>query len=164
MADLIKKGLNVVNPLSSDGISELLMGDVGKEKVIGAKDTEYVDFRKTVPITDAEARIDRIRKKSGDAKDAILGGFWDAVKGGAETVYDIYQYGPRGVPENIKKQRALEAKTLLDKVKADEELQIQYEKALANRRPVETVRAEISQVIAQAQKKENENPGSVNQN
>jgi hypothetical protein len=63
MADLIKKGLNVVNPLSSDGISELLMGDVGKEKVIGAKDTEYVDFRKTVPITDAEARIDRIRKK-----------------------------------------------------------------------------------------------------
>ena len=164
MADLIKKGLNVINPLSSDGISELLMGDVGKEKVIGAKDTEYVDFRKTVPITDAEARIDRIRKKSGDAKDAILGGFWDAVKGGAETVYDIYQYGPRGVPEHIKKQRALEAKALLDKVKKDEELQIQYEKALANRRPVETVRAEIAQVIAQAQKKENENPGSVNQN
>lgn len=158
MADRIK-----LNPISSDQISTLLMGDAGKEKVIGAKDTEYTDFRDTVPITDAEARIDRIREKSGRAKDAILGGFWDAVKGGAETVYDIYQYGPRGVPQHIKEERAREAKAALDQVKKDEKLQIDYEKALASRRDVKTVRAEIAQVIAAAQKKEDNNPGSVNQ-
>ena len=158
MADRIK-----LNPFSSDQISTLLMGEGGKEKVIGAKDTEYVDFRKTVPITDAEARIDRIRKNAGEAKDAILGGFWDAVKGGAETVYDIYNYGPRGVPQNVKEERAREAKAALDKVKQDEQLQIQYEKALANRRDIRTVREEIAQVIAAAQKKEDNNPGSVNQ-
>jgi len=158
MADRIK-----LNPISSDQISTLLMGDAGKEKVIGAKDTEYTDFRGTVPITDAEARIDRIREKSGRAKDAILGGFWDAVKGGAETVYDIYQYGPRGVPQHIKEERAREAKAALDQVKKDEQLQIAYEKALASRRDVKTVRAEIAQVIAAAQKKEDNNPGSVNQ-
>ena len=35
MADRIK-----LNPISSDQISTLLMGDAGKEKIIGAKDTE----------------------------------------------------------------------------------------------------------------------------
>ena len=159
MADRIK-----LNPFSSDQISTLLMGEGGKEKIIGAKDTEYVDFRKTVPITDAEARIDRIRKNAGEAKDAILGGFWDAVKGGAETVYDIYNYGPRGVPQNVKEERAREAKAALDKVKQDEQLQIQYEKALANRRDIKTVRAEVAQIISAAQKTENVSPGKINQN
>ena len=153
-----------LNPFSTDQLSTLLMGEeAGKEKIIGAKDTEYTDFRGTVPITDAEARIDRIRKNTGEAKDAILGGFWDSVKGGAQTVYDVYNYGPRGVPEHIKKERALEAKTALDKVKNDSELQIKYEKALASRPDVKTVRAEIAQIIAAAQKKEDNNPGSVNQ-
>ena len=159
MVDRIK-----INPFSSDQISTLLMGEAGKEKIIGAKDTEYTDFRGTTPITDAEVRIDRIRKNAGTAKDAILGGFWDAVKGGAETVYDIYQYGPRGVPQEVKIQRAKEAKAALDKVKEDEQLQIQYEQALANRRPIENVRAEIAQIIAAAQKTENTNPGKINQN
>ena len=108
-----------LNPISSDQISTLLMKEAGKEKIIGAKDTEYTDFRGTTPITDAEARIDRIRAKSAKAKDAILGGLWDVVKGGAETVYDIYQYGPRGVPQHIKEERAREAKAALDKVKQD---------------------------------------------
>ena len=159
MADRIK-----LNPISSDQISTLLMGEAGKEKIIGAKDTEYTDFRGTTPITDAEARIDRIRERSGKAKDAILGGFWDAVKGGAETVYDIYQYGPRGVPQHIKEERAREAKIALDKVKKDEQLQIQYEKALANRRDIKTVRSEVAQIIAAAQKTENASPGKINQN
>jgi len=152
------------NLFSSDQISTLLMGEAGKEKIIGAKDTDYVDFRGTTPITDAEVRIDRIRKNAGEAKDTIIGGFWDAVKGGAETVYDIYNYGPRGVPQHIKEERALEAKTALDKVKKDEQLQIAYEKAIANRRPITDVRAEIAQVIAAAQKTENVNPGKINQN
>ena len=152
-----------INPFSSDQISTLLMGDKGKEKVIGAKDTEYTDFRGTVPITDAEARIDRIREKAAAAKDTILGGFYDAVKGGAQTMYDIYNYGPRGVPDHIKQQRAQEAKAALDKVQNDEKMQIAYEKALANRRPIQDVRAEIAQVIATAQKTEDNNPGSINQ-
>ena len=158
MADRIK-----INPISSDQISTLLMGEAGKEKIIGAKDKGYTDFRGTVPISDAEARIDRIRKNAGEAKDAILGGFWEAVKGGAETVHDIYKYGPRGVPQHIKEQRAAEAKAMLDKVKKDEQLQIDYQKALANRRDIRTVRAELAQVIAAAQKREDNNPGSVNQ-
>ena len=153
-----------LNPISSDQISTLLMKEAGKEKIIGAKDTEYTDFRGTTPITDAEARIDRIRAKSAKAKDAILGGFWDVVKGGAETVYDIYQYGPRGVPQHIKEERAREAKAALDKVKQDEQLQIQYEKALANRRDIKTVRAEVAQIISAAQKTENVSPGKINQN
>ena len=158
MADRIK-----LNPFSSNQISTLLMGEAGKEKIIGAKDKDYTAFRGTVPITDAEARIDRIRKNAGEAKDAILGGFWDAVKGGAETVHDIYKYGPRGVPQHVKEERAREAKTALDKVKKDEQLQIQYQKALANRRPIEKIRAEVAQVIASAQKTENTNPGKINQ-
>ena len=158
MADRIK-----INPISSDQISTLLMGEAGKEKIIGAKDKGYTAFRGTVPISDAEARIDRIRKNAGEAKDAILGTFWDSVKGGAETVYDIYKYGPRGVPQHIKEERAAEAKAMLDKVKNDEKLQIDYQKALANRRDIRTVRAELAQVIAAAQKREDNNPGSVNQ-
>ena len=165
MVSTTKKALKIINPLGSDGVSTLLMGDsYGKPREIGAKDTEYTDFRQTLPITDAESRIDRIRKNTGEAKDAILGGFWESVKGGAQTVYDVYNYGTRGVPTQIKEERAREAKFALDKVNKDSELQIQYEKALANRRPVETVRAEIAQVIAAAQKKEDNNPGSVNQN
>ena len=53
---------------------------------------------------------------------------------------------------------------ILDKVKEDEQLQIQYEKALANRRDIKTVRAEVAQIIAAAQKTENANPGKINQN
>ena len=41
------------------------MGEGGKEKIIGAKDTEYVDFRKTVPITDAEAQAILQRVEDG---------------------------------------------------------------------------------------------------
>ena len=159
MADRIK-----LNPFSSDQLSTLLMGDAGKKKTIGAKDTDLTKLRGDVPISDAEYKIDRIREKTGEAKDAILGTFWDAVKGGAETVYDIYNYGPRGVPENIKKERALEAQSQLKALETNENLQIEYEKARANRRDVRTVRAEIAQVIAAAQKNEDNNPGSVNQN
>ncbi len=158
MADRIK-----LNPFSSDQLSTLLMGEAGKKKIIGAKDTELTEMRGDVPISDAEYRIDQIRKNAGEAKDAVLGGFWDAVKGGAQTVYDIYNYGPRGVPENIKEERAAEAKSALDAIKKDESLQIAYEKAKADRRDIRTVRAEISQIIAAAQKKEDNEAGSVNQ-
>lgn len=35
-----------LNPFSTDQLSTLLMGETaGKEKIIGAKDTEYTDFR-----------------------------------------------------------------------------------------------------------------------
>ena len=119
MADRIK-----LNPFSSDQLSTLLMGEAGKKKTIGAKDTDLTKLRGDVPISDAEYRIDRIREKTGTAKDAILGTFWDAVKGGAETVYDIYNYGPRGVPEHIKKERAMEAQSQLKALETYENLQI----------------------------------------
>ena len=158
MADRIK-----LNPFSTDQLSTLILGDAGKPKHIGAKDKDLTKLRQGVPISDAEYRIDRIRENTAKAKDAVLGGFWDAVKGGASTVYDIYNYGPRGVPQHIKEQRAKEAKASLDAIKADENLQIAFEKARENRRDIRTVRAEIAQIIAAAQKREDNKPGTVNQ-
>ena len=153
-----------INPFSTDQLSTLVLGkDVGKPKKIGAKDVDLQYLRGDLPISEAEYRIDKIREKTGKAKDAVLGTFWDAVKGGAETVYDIYNYGPRGVPEEVKRQRAKEAAAQLQALKTNENLQIEYEKARANRRDIRTVRAEIAQIIAAAQKKEDNNPGSVNQ-
>ena len=152
-----------LNPFSSDQLSSLLMGEAGKPKKIGAKDVELDFKRGDLPISEAEYRIDRIREKTGKAKDAVLGGFWDAVKGGAQTIYDVYNYGPRGLPKDVKMQRAAEAKAQLDAIKNDEKLQIAYEKAKADRRDIRTVRAELAQIIAAAQKREDNEPGSVDQ-
>jgi hypothetical protein len=152
-----------LNPFSSDQLSSLLMGEAGKPKKIGAKDVELDYKRGDLPISEAEYRIDRIREKTGKAKDAVLGGFWDAVKGGAQTIYDVYNYGPRGLPKDVKMQRAAEAKAELDAIKNDENLQIAYEKAKASRRDIRTVRAELAQIIAAAQKREDNEPGSINQ-
>ena len=44
-----------------------------------------------------------------------------------------------------------------------QQLELQYEKAKADRRDIRTVRAEIAQIIAAAQKKEDNEPGRVNQ-
>ena len=82
-----------INPFSTDQLSTLILGkDVGKPKKIGAKDVDLQYLRGDLPISEAEYRIDKIRERTGEAKDAVLGTFWDAVKGGAETVYDIYNY------------------------------------------------------------------------
>ena len=152
-----------LNPFSTDQVSTLILGDAGKPKHIGAKDKELKHLRAGVPISEADYSIERIRKNTPKANRADLGGYWDAVKGGASTVYDIYNYGPRGVPQHIKEQRAKEAKAALDAIKADENLQIAFEKARENRRDIRTVRAEIAQIIAAAQKREDNEPGSVNQ-
>ena len=70
-----------LNPFSTDQVSTLILGEAGKPKHIGAKDKELKHLRAGVPISDAEYRIDRIRENTAKAKDAVLGGFWDAVKG-----------------------------------------------------------------------------------
>ena len=40
-----------------------------------------------------------------EKKYKILGEFWDSVKGGAQTSYDFYNYGPKGPPKDNRKKR-----------------------------------------------------------
>ena len=43
--------------------------------------------------------------KAEEVKDV----FWDAVKGGSQSAYDLYKYGPKGPPMEVKKERARKA-------------------------------------------------------
>mgnify|MGYP001501569910 CR=1 FL=1 len=54
-----------------------------------------------------------------DKKNEILSSFWDSVKGGSQTAFDLYNYGPKGPPKEVVEQRAMEAQQQLEIIKND---------------------------------------------
>ena len=154
-----------LNPISTNQLSSLIVGDAGLPKNIGQKGDPELEYltEGNVPISEAEMKIREIRKTFGDQKDEILSGFWDSVKGGAQSAYDFYNYGPKGPPKEIVQQRAIEAQQKLELIKNEQaNAELNAEK-LANRPDIREVRAQIAQIIAAAEKREQLEPGSVNQ-
>ena len=154
-----------LNPISTNQLSSLIVGDAGKPRNIGqpeGTELEYLTEGK-VPISDQEKNIREIRKTFGDKKNEILSGFWDSVKGGSQTAFDLYNYGPKGPPKEIVQERAMEAQQKLEIIKNEQANAELNEEKLANRPDVREVRAQIAQIIAAAEKREQLEPGSVNQ-
>jgi hypothetical protein len=158
-----------LNPLrfvtSVDQLSGLILGEEVKAKKIGQKGDPKLEFltEGNVPISEAEMNIRQIRKKWGDRKDEVIDVFWDAVKGGSQSSYDLYKYGPKGPPMEVKKERARKAQKELEEIRLQESDELLKEEKLKNRPDVRVVRAQVAQLIAAAEKKEQVEPGSVNQ-
>ena len=166
MAETDSKGRVKLNPISISQLSSLIFGKGAADpEIIGQKgdpDLEYLT-EGNIPISEAEMKTREIRKKFGDKKDEILGGFWDSVKGGAQSAYDFYNYGPSGVPKEVQIERAKKAQAELEKIRLQESNALLNEEKLKNRPDIRDVRSQITQIIAAAEKKEELNPGSVNQ-
>ena len=158
-----------LNPLrfvtSVDQLSGLILGEEVKPKKIGQKGDPKLEFltEGNVPISEAEMNIRQIRKKFGDRKDEVIDVFWDAVKGGSQSAYDLYKYGPKGPPMEVKKERAKKAQKELEEIRLQESDELLKEEKLKNRPDIRVVRAQVAQLIAAAEKKEQVEPGTVNQ-
>jgi hypothetical protein len=166
MAEEDSKGRVKLNPISISQLSSLIFGKGAADpKKIGQKGDPELEYltEGNVPISEANMRIRKIRKNFGDRKDEILGDFWDSVKGGAESAYDFYNYGPKGPPQEIVIERAKKAQKELEAIRLKESSALLNEEKLKNRPDIRDVRAQITQIIAAAEKKEELNPGSVNQ-
>ena len=167
MAEEDSKGRVKLNPISISQLSSLIFGKGAADpKQIGQKGDPELEYltEGNVPISEAEMKTRKIRKSFGDRKDEILGEFWDSVKGGAESAFDFYNYGPKGPPKEVQIERAQEAQAELEKIRLQESNALLNEEKLRNRPDVRDVRSQITQIIAAAEKKEELNPGSVNQN
>ena len=165
MAD--EEGRVKLNPISISQLSSLIFGKGAADpKKIGQKGDPELEYltEGNVPVSEAEMRIRKIRKKFGDQKDEILGGFWDSVKGGAQSAYDFYNYGPKGPPQEVAVERAQKAQKELEEIRLKESSELLNEEKLKNRPDIRDVRSQVTQIIAAAEKKEELNPGSVNQN
>jgi hypothetical protein len=166
MAKEDNQGRVKLNPISISQLSSLIFGKGAADpEIIGQKgdpDLEYLT-EGNIPISESEMKIREIRKSFADKKDEILGGFWDSVKGGAQSAYDFYNYGPSGVPQEIQTERAKKAQEELEKIRLQESNALLNEEKLKNRPDIRDVRSQITQIIAAAEKKEELNPGSVNQ-
>ena len=166
MAKEDNQGRVKLNPISISQLSSLIFGKGAADpEIIGQKgdpDLEYLT-EGNIPISESEMKTREIRKKFGDKKDEILGGFWDSVKGGAQSAADFYNYGPSGVPQEIQIERAKKAQAELEKIRLQESNELLNEEKLRNRPDIRDVRSQITQIIAAAEKKEELNPGSVNQ-
>ena len=167
MAEEDSKGRVKLNPISISQLSSLIFGKGAADpKQIGQKGDPELEYltEGNVPISEAEMKSNQIRKSFGDRKDEILGEFWDSVKGGAESAFDFYNYGPKGPPKEVQIERAKKAQEELEKIRLQESNALLNEEKLRNRPDVRDVRSQITQIIAAAEKKEELNPGSVNQN
>tara|TARA_R100000544_G_scaffold23891_1_gene11976 strand:- start:1225 stop:4374 length:3150 start_codon:yes stop_codon:yes gene_type:complete len=154
-----------LNPISTNQLSSLIVGDAGKPRNIGQPEGTELEYltEGNVPISEQEKNIREIRKTFGDKKNEILSSFWDSVKGGSQTAFDLYNYGPKGPPKEIVQERAMEAQQKLEIIKNQRANAELNEEKLANRPDVREVRAQIAQIIAAAEKREQLEPGSVNQ-
>ena len=167
MAEEDSKGRVKLNPISISQLSSLIFGKGAADpKQIGQKGDPELEYltEGNIPISEAEMKTRKIRKSFGDRKDEILGEFWDSVKGGAESAFDFYNYGPKGPPKEVQIERAKKAQEELEKIRLQESNALLNEEKLRNRPDVRDVRSQITQIIAAAEKKEELNPGSVNQN
>ena len=166
MAETDSKGRVKLNPISISQLSSLIFGKGAADpKIIGQPEGTELEYltEGNVPISEQEMKTRKIRKSFGDRKDKILGEFWDSVKGGAQTSYDFYNYGPKGPPKEVQIERAQKAQAELEKIRLQESNALLNEEKLRNRPDIRDVRAQITQIIAAAEKKEELQPGSVNQ-
>ena len=139
-----------LNPISTNQLSSLIVGDAGKPRNIGQPEGTELEYltEGNVPISEQEKNIREIRKTFGDKKNEILSSFWDSVKGGSQTAFDLYNYGPKGPPKEIVQERAMEAQQKLEIIKNQRANAELNEEKLANRPDVREVRAQIAQIIA----------------
>ena len=154
-----------LNPISTNQLSSLIVGEEGLPKNVGQAGDPELNYLSegNIPISEAEAKTREIRNKFGTMKDEILDGFYNAVKGGAQSAFDFYNYGPKGPPESVVKERAQKAQLELEQIKEKESLALLNEEKLRNRPDIRSVRAQVAQLIAAAEKREQLEPGSVNQ-
>ena len=109
MAKEDNQGRVKLNPISISQLSSLIFGKGAADpEVIGEKGDPELKYltEGNIPISEQEMKTRKIRKSFADKKDEILGGFWDSVKGGAQSAADFYNYGPSGVPQEIQIERA----------------------------------------------------------
>jgi hypothetical protein len=166
MAETDSKGRVKLNPISISQLSSLIFGKGAADpKIIGEPEGTKLEYltEGNIPISEQEMKTRKIRKSFKDKKDEVLGSFYDSVKGGAQSAFDFYNYGPSGVPKEIQIERAKKAQQELEKIRLEESNQLLNEEKLKNRPDIRDVRAQITQIIAAAEKKEELDPGSVNQ-
>ena len=166
MAEKDIQGRVKLNPISISQLSSLIFGKGAADpKTIGQPEGTELEYltEGNIPISEAEMKTRKIRKSFADQKDEILGSFYDSVKGGAQSAFDFYNYGPKGPPKDVVVERAKKAQAELESIRLKESNQLLNEEKLKNRPDIRDVRAQITQIIAAAEKKEELNPGSVNQ-
>ena len=154
-----------LNHISTNQLSSLIIGEKGLPQNIGQAGDPELEYltEGNVPISQAEMKTRQIRKKFGDQKDEILGGFWDSIKGGAQSACDFYNFGPKGPPEDVVIARAKKAQEELENIRLKESTELLNEEKLRNRPDIRGVRAQVAQLIDAAEKREELQPGSVNQ-
>ena len=155
MAETDSKGRVKLNPISISQLSSLIFGKgTADPKIIGEKGDPELEYltEGNVPISEANMKTREIRKKFGDRKDEILGEFYQSVKGGAQSAWDFYNYGPKGPPKEVQIERAKEAQAELEKIRLEESNALLNEERLRNRPDVRDVRAQITQIINSNQK------------
>ena len=153
MAETDSKGRVKLNPISISQLSSLIFGKGAADpKDIGQPEGTELEYltEGNVPISEQEMKTRKIRKSFGDRKDKILGEFWDSVKGGAQTSYDFYNYGPKGPPKEVQIERAQKAQAEFEKIRLQESNALLNEEKLRNRPDIRDVRAQITQIIAAA--------------
>ncbi len=136
MAKEDSQGRVKLNPISISQLSSLIFGKGAADpKIIGEKGDPELKYltEGNIPISESEMKIREIRKHFGDRKDEILGGFWDSVKGGAQSAYDFYNYGPKGPPKEVQIERAKKAQEELEKIRLQESNALLNEEKLRNR-------------------------------
>jgi len=164
MAEKEYSRLEELNPLrivsSIDQLSSLMFGEKVKAKKIGEKGDPELEYltKNNVPISEANMKIREIKKTFGDKKNEILDGFWDSVKGGAQSVADLYMHGPKGPPMEVKIERAKKAQAELEAIKSEQSTALLNEEKLRNRPGIKTVRAQVAQIIAAAEKSSEKGP------
>ena len=167
MAEEDNKGRIKLNPISISQLSSLIFGKGAADpKIIGEKGDPELKYltEGNIPISEQEMKTRKIRKTFSDKKDEILGSFYDSVKGGAESAFDFYNYGPKGPPKEVQIERAKKAQEELERIRLKESTALLNEEKLRNRPDIRDVRSQITQIIAAAEKKEELQPGSINQN
>ena len=145
-----KEEYSVFKPWRSSGwLADKLVGEgEGYEKKMEPADTELTQLSEgNVPISEAEYNTRIMRKKVAAEKDRILNGFWDTIQGGSQNVWDLVRY-QGDVPDEVLKERAIEANEKLEALDAEKNQEELAQAILANRRPIEDVRAEMTQMIS----------------
>ena len=149
MADKDNQGRIKLNPISISQLSSLIFGkgaaDPKNIRQPEGTELEYLTEGK-VPISEAEMKIRKIRKSFADQKDEILGSFYDSVKGGAQSTFDFYNYGPKGPPKDVVIERAKKAQEELESIRLKESNQLLNEEKLKNRPDIRDVRSQITRM------------------
>jgi len=164
MAEKEYSRLKELNPLrvvsSIDQLSSLIFGENVEAKKIGEKGDPNLEYltKGNVPISEANMKIREIHNNFSKNKKEILDGFWDSVKGGSQSVIDLYKFGPKGPPMEVKIERAKKAQAELEAIKAEKSTALLNEEKLRNRPDIKTVRAQVAQIIAAAEKSSEKGP------